>query len=162
MISAAPLRGKSAAISIFPLATPIWGWALFFSWFSGCFAPFPHRHRPPVARLADEFRRTLLHELDYREEAQNLKTLGANRRTLATILFSEYALLGSLAGIIATTFAMTLSFIVSRYLMEIEWHFDARLVIVGVVTTTILVTLVGVTGNFGVLFKKPLATLSSQ
>jgi len=88
-----------------------------------------------------------------------LKTLGANRRTLATILFSEYALLGLLAGIIATTFAVTLSFVVSRFLMEIEWQFDAVLVVSGVLITTLLVTVIGVTASFGVLFKKPLATL---
>jgi putative ABC transport system permease protein len=91
-----------------------------------------------------------------------LKTLGANRRTLTTILFSEYVLLGLLAGIIATGFAVSLSFVVSRYLMEIEWQFDAPLVIEGIAITALLVTIVGVAASFGVLFKKPLATLRSQ
>ena len=91
-----------------------------------------------------------------------LKTLGANRRTLATILFSEYGILGVLAGIIATGFAVTLSFTVSRYLMDIEWEFDPVLTIAGVLATALLVTIVGVAASFDVLFRKPLATLRSQ
>jgi putative ABC transport system permease protein len=91
-----------------------------------------------------------------------LKTLGANRRMLATILFSEYSLLGLLSGIIATGFAVALSFVVSRYLMHIEWQFDPLLVMVGIATTTFLVTIVGVVTGFDVLFRKPLATLRSQ
>ena len=91
-----------------------------------------------------------------------LKTLGANRRTLATILFAEYSLLGLLSGIIATTFAVSLSYVVSRYLMEIDWQFDAITAFVGVLVTTVLVTIVGVAASFDVLFRKPLATLRSQ
>src|SRR5207253_4968265 len=47
-----------------------------------------------------------------------LKTLGANRLTLATILFAEYGLLGVVAGLIATTFAISLSFVVHSYHMK--------------------------------------------
>ncbi len=91
-----------------------------------------------------------------------LKTLGANRRKLATILFAEYGLLGLLAGLIATSFAITLSFIVTTYLMNIEWQFDALLAVAGVGVTTMLVTFVGVAASFDVLFRKPLATLRPQ
>lgn len=91
-----------------------------------------------------------------------LKTLGANRRTLAAILFAEYGLLGTLAGIIATAFAVGLSYVVCVYLMDIEWAFDPLLVTGGVVITAVLVTLVGVAASFDVLFRKPLATLRSQ
>ncbi|MBK8466352.1 MAG: ABC transporter permease [Chloracidobacterium sp.] len=91
-----------------------------------------------------------------------LKTLGANRRTLTTILFAEYGILGLLAGIIATTFAVSLSYVVSRFLMEVEWQFDPMLAVGGVVITTLLVTIVGAAASFDVLFKKPLATLRSQ
>ncbi|MFN0278901.1 MAG: ABC transporter permease [Pyrinomonadaceae bacterium] len=91
-----------------------------------------------------------------------LKTLGATRRTLATILFAEYGLLGLLSGIIAATFAVSLSYVVSRYLMDIEWQFEASTALAGVLITTILVTIVGVAASFDVLFRKPLATLRSQ
>lgn len=91
-----------------------------------------------------------------------LKTLGANRRTLTTILFAEYALLGLMAGVIATSFAVSLSYVVSRYLMDIGWQFDAALIVGGVLITAALVTAVGVAASFDVLFKKPLATLRTQ
>ena len=91
-----------------------------------------------------------------------LKTLGANRRTLATILFAEYGLLGLLAGVIATSFAVSLSYVVTRYLMDIDWEFDPVLTAAGVLITALLVTIVGVAASFDVLFRKPLATLRSQ
>ncbi len=91
-----------------------------------------------------------------------LKTLGANRRILATILFAEYGLLGLLAGIIGSSFAVALSYAVSRYVMDIKWEFDAATTFVGVLATTLVVTFVGVASSFDVLFRKPLATLRSQ
>lgn len=91
-----------------------------------------------------------------------LKTLGASRRRLATILFAEYGLLGLIAGLIATGFAVVLSYVVATYLMEIEWQFDLALVLAGIGVTTVLVMLVGTAASFDVLFRKPLATLRSQ
>lgn len=91
-----------------------------------------------------------------------LKTLGARRGTLATILVAEYGLLGLLSGFVATTFAVTLSYVVCRYLMDIEWRFDPAITTCGVVLTTLLVMLVGSLASFDVLFRKPLSTLRSQ
>lgn len=91
-----------------------------------------------------------------------LKTLGANRRTLATILLTEYSLLGLIAGLIATSFAVTLSYLVCRYLMNIDWELNWMIAVLGVVVTTGLVTVVGAAASFDVLFRKPLSTLRSQ
>jgi putative ABC transport system permease protein len=95
-------------------------------------------------------------------ESAILKTLGADRPTLIGILFAEYILLGSLAGLIGAGFATALSFVISRYLMDIEWVFQPVVVGLGVVITALIVTAVGVLGSFDVLFRKPLATLRSQ
>ncbi len=91
-----------------------------------------------------------------------LKTLGAKRGTLAFILIAEYGLLGLLAGIIGTGFAVAMSFGVSRYVMDIKWEFDPLVTALGVIVTTLLVMLVGVAASFDVLFRKPLMTLRSQ
>ena len=91
-----------------------------------------------------------------------LKTLGAKRLTLATILFAEYGLLGLLAGIIGAVFGTALSFAVAKYIFNIEWEFDWVLTILGVLITAALVTTVGAIASFDVLFRKPLATLRSQ
>lgn len=91
-----------------------------------------------------------------------LKTLGARRRMLATILIAEYGLLGLLAGVIATGFGISLSYVVSKYLMRIDWQFDPVTAGLGVFVTAGLVTVVGVAASFDVLFRKPLGTLRSQ
>jgi putative ABC transport system permease protein len=95
-------------------------------------------------------------------ESAILKTLGADRRTLAGILIAEYVLLGTLAGTIGAGFALALSYAVSRYVMNIEWIFQPMILVVGIILTTLIVTAVGVAGSFDVLFRKPLVTLRSQ
>ena len=91
-----------------------------------------------------------------------LKTLGANRRILASILFAEYGLLGLLAGLIGSGFAVALAFTVSRYVMNIKWEFDPLSAGLGVLVTAAVVMFVGVAASFDVLFRKPLVTLRSQ
>jgi putative ABC transport system permease protein len=91
-----------------------------------------------------------------------LKTLGANRRMLATILIAEYGLLGLLAGLIGSGFAVALAFTVSRYVMNIKWEFDPLSASLGVLATASVVMLVGVASSFDVLFRRPLVTLRSQ
>ncbi len=91
-----------------------------------------------------------------------LKTLGARRLTMASILLTEYGLLGILAGIIGSGFAVLLSWAVSRFSLGIEWVFDPVLAVSGVLITALLVMLVGGIASFDVLFRKPLATLRSQ
>jgi putative ABC transport system permease protein len=91
-----------------------------------------------------------------------LKTLGARRMTLAAILFSEYGVLGVLAGAIGAGFAIALSFVASRYLLDIEWSFQPLLFLVGILVTAAIVVIVGAAASFDVLFKKPLSTLRGQ
>ena len=91
-----------------------------------------------------------------------LKTLGAKRPVLATILFAEYGILGILAGIIGAGFAALLSYTVSKYILNIDWQFDFVLLLIGVFVTAILVMIVGALASFDVLFRKPLNTLRSQ
>lgn len=91
-----------------------------------------------------------------------LKTLGAKRRTLGIILLTEYGLLGLLAGLIATGFALSLSYAVTKYLMNIDWEFNVWLTVGGIFVTMLIVTFVGAAASFDVLFRKPLATLRSQ
>ena len=91
-----------------------------------------------------------------------MKTLGARRLTLATILFSEYGILGFLAGTVGAVFAVALSYVASRYLLDIEWTLQSWLFISGIAITAAIVMLVGAAASFDVLFKKPLSTLRSQ
>jgi putative ABC transport system permease protein len=91
-----------------------------------------------------------------------LKTLGAGRGKLFTILVIEYVILGLLAGLIGAVFAMALSYSVTKYVLEFNWEFDAMLVIAGILITALFVTVIGTVASFDVLFKKPLGILRSQ
>ncbi len=91
-----------------------------------------------------------------------LKTLGAKRLTLAAILFAEYGILGVLAGMIGAAFAVGLSFAVAKYILDVGWEFDLKLMLIGVLATALLVMIVGALASFDVLFRKPLATLRGQ
>ncbi|MGE0246438.1 MAG: ABC transporter permease [Pyrinomonadaceae bacterium] len=91
-----------------------------------------------------------------------LKTLGAKRPSLAMVLFAEYGLLGSLAGIIGAGFASVLSWAVSKYVLEIDWTFEPMIFVFGIAATALIVILVGCASSFDVLFRKPLSTLRSQ
>ncbi len=91
-----------------------------------------------------------------------LKTLGAKRSTLIAILVAEYGILGLMAGLIGSVFAIAMSYSVSVYVLDIEWTPNTLLMALGVLVTSMLVTVIGTAASFDVLFRKPLGTLRSQ
>jgi putative ABC transport system permease protein len=95
-------------------------------------------------------------------EAAVFKTLGANTRTIATMLLFEYGVLGLLAGIVGSLGAVALTWGVSRYALEIPWRLFAGEYLAGVVLTTVLVAAIGVLASLDVLRHKPLATLRAE
>lgn len=95
-------------------------------------------------------------------EAAVLKTLGAERRMLLTIMLAEYGLLGLVAGLVGAAAANGLSYAVSRYVFEIDWSFAPLLNLIGVAATVLLVGAVGALSSFDVLTKKPLSILRAQ
>jgi len=95
-------------------------------------------------------------------EAAVFKTLGANTRAIARMLFFEYGVLGSLAGVIGSLGAVVLTWAVSRYALEIPWRIFITEHVAGVVLTAILVAAIGVFSSLDVLRNKPLATLRAE
>lgn len=95
-------------------------------------------------------------------EAAVLKTLGAERRVLLTIMLAEYGLLGLVAGLVGAAAANGLSYTVSRYVFEIDWSFAPILNAAGVAVTVLLVGAVGALSSLDVLTKKPLSILRAQ
>ncbi|MEZ5308445.1 MAG: FtsX-like permease family protein [Pyrinomonadaceae bacterium] len=91
-----------------------------------------------------------------------LKTLGARRMQLSTILVAEYGILGLLAGLIGSSFAFLLSWAVSIFVLDIEWSADPVLLVMGILGTALLVAGFGTLASFDVLFRKPLGTLRQQ
>jgi putative ABC transport system permease protein len=95
-------------------------------------------------------------------EAAVLKTLGAKRRVLLTIMLAEYGLLGLVAGLVGAAAANGLSYAVARYVFDVQWGFSAALNAVGVAATVLLVGAVGALSSLDVLTRKPLSILRSQ
>jgi putative ABC transport system permease protein len=95
-------------------------------------------------------------------EAAVLKTLGAERRVLLTIMLAEYGLLGLVAGLVGAAAANGLSYAVSRYVFDIDWSFAPLLNVAGVSLTILLVAAVGALSSLDVLTKKPLSILRAQ
>src|ERR1041384_1303103 len=95
-------------------------------------------------------------------EVALLKTLGAKRKTLLRILIAEYGLIGTVAGLIGSSAAVGLSYVISRWVFQIPWSFTAAVNVIGVFATIILVITVGILATADVLSRKPLATLRAQ
>jgi putative ABC transport system permease protein len=95
-------------------------------------------------------------------EAAVLKTLGARRRVLLSIMLAEYGLLGLVAGLVGAAAANGLSYAVARYVFEIDWTFAPALNALGVAATVLLVSAVGALSSLDVLTKKPLSILRAQ
>ena len=95
-------------------------------------------------------------------EAAIFKTLGATRRTIASVLLLEYGVLGALAGTIGSVGAIGLTWGISRFALEIPWRPLPLVTASGIIISAILVAVVGVVASWEVLQRKPLATLRAE
>ena len=95
-------------------------------------------------------------------EAAILRTLGAGTGLLTATLALEYCALGLLAGIIGAIGALSLSWGVTRHVLDIPWRPAPGLLSAGAVLTMVLVGVVGILASADVLRKKPLATLRAE
>jgi putative ABC transport system permease protein len=95
-------------------------------------------------------------------EAAILKTLGAKKKLIVYTLLVEYGVLGLLAGVIGSAAAVVLTWAISKYGLEITWHFVPSVNFIGVVVTLMLVTVIGVASSWDVMIKKPLGILRSE
>jgi putative ABC transport system permease protein len=95
-------------------------------------------------------------------EAAIFKTLGATRRMIGSVLLIEYGVLGALSGTIGSVGAIALTWGISRFALDIPWSPLPLISLAGIVTSAILVAIVGVTASWEVLQRKPLATLRAE
>jgi putative ABC transport system permease protein len=95
-------------------------------------------------------------------ESAILKTLGASRRLITTMLLLEYGVLGAVAGTVGALGAIALSWAVARFALELPWQATPYLTLAGIVGTAAFVATVGVAASLDVLRHKPLATLRAE
>jgi putative ABC transport system permease protein len=95
-------------------------------------------------------------------ESAILKTLGASRRLITTMLLLEYGVLGAVAGTVGALGSIALSWAVARFALELPWQATPFLTLAGIVGTAAFVATVGVVASLDVLRHKPLATLRAE
>jgi putative ABC transport system permease protein len=91
-------------------------------------------------------------------DAAIYRTLGASTRLVATMVAAEYAILGTLAGVLGSLGALGLSWTLATYLFDIEWQPATALLTGGVAAAAVLVCAVG-WRRVWMHVSKPLATL---
>jgi len=95
-------------------------------------------------------------------EAAILKTLGATRSVIATMLLLEYAVLGALAGLLGASGAAGLTWALSRFAFDMSYRSPTALLVFGVAACAVTVSAVGVLSSWDVLQRRPLSTLRGR
>ena len=91
-----------------------------------------------------------------------MKTLGAKRRTLTTMMLAEYGLMGLVAGIIGSMAGLGLSFVITRQVLHIPWTFSPEVGSIGTLVTAAAVMVIGAAASYDALNHKPLAILRGE
>ena len=93
------------------------------------------------------------------KESAILKTLGAKRSTVASILSYEYVALGAIAALIGVALSLGFSWAVMEYVVEAKWHFRSIPMAWTLLIATALTLLTGILSSLDVLTSKPVKTL---
>jgi putative ABC transport system permease protein len=93
------------------------------------------------------------------KESAILKTLGAKRSVVASILGYEYAMLGVIAATIGVLLSTGLSWAVMEYIVKSDWHLRVGPLGWALLTAIILTTVTGIVSSLDVLRNKPIHTL---
>jgi putative ABC transport system permease protein len=88
-----------------------------------------------------------------------LRALGATRRQLAQAQWIEFALVGSLAGVLAASGAAAMGWALATYQFKFPWAFDPTVWAVGLLVGTLCAIVGGTLGLRNVLRQPPLQTL---
>ena len=96
-------------------------------------------------------------------EAAVFKTIGAKRRVLIVITLVEYAVLGTLAGIIGAAASIGVTYVLSHFgRRPLPWSWQPEITVVGAIATALVVTIVGVISTWDVVARKPLGILKEE
>ena len=92
-------------------------------------------------------------------EAVLLRTLGATRRVVRRVLFTEYAALGTLAGLTGTLLGLLAGWSLTRFFFELPFHLPAAPLAIVALAVALLAVAIGAAGNRRILDRPPLETL---
>jgi putative ABC transport system permease protein len=94
-----------------------------------------------------------------RYESAMLRTLGASRRVVLQGVAAEFATLGLLSGTLAAMGASAAGYFLAKQLFDLDYAFDPKVWIVGLVSGTLLVGISGTLATRSVINHPPIATL---
>jgi len=92
-------------------------------------------------------------------ESAVLKILGAQRKTVASILGFEYATLGVIAGLVGILLAQGFSWVVMKYMIKSAWHLQPGVLIWAYCFGVLLTVATGILSSLDVINNKPLKTI---
>jgi len=88
-----------------------------------------------------------------------LRTLGTGRRALLTSLAVEFTAAGLLSGLLASLFAEITGWLLAERLFGLEFSFNPRLWLIGVLGSGLFIGLAGTLATYPLLIRPPLKTL---
>ncbi|MGH7555027.1 MAG: FtsX-like permease family protein, partial [Longimicrobiales bacterium] len=92
-------------------------------------------------------------------ESVLLRTLGATRRQIRQILFTEYLTLGALAGLAGTVLATAAAWALMRFFFEIEFHLPIGILLATSLGAAALAVAIGFANSGDALRRTPIAVL---
>ena len=95
-------------------------------------------------------------------ESVILKALGATRSVIVRAFAAEYALLGTLAGLLGCALASALSWAVLETVFDLSWSLQPTVLATGFTATITLTMLVGFLSTYRLLGQPPLAVLRHE
>ncbi len=95
-------------------------------------------------------------------ESVILKAVGATRGLLTRTFAVEYAVVGTMAGLIGLLLANVCSWGILRYLFDLDWSFHPRFLFISLGVTVLLTMLTGFASTFRLLGKQPLPILRQE
>ena len=95
-------------------------------------------------------------------ESVILKALGATRSVIVRSFAAEYALLGTLGGILGCALASVLSWAVLETVFDLPWSLQPTVLAAGFVITITLTMLVGLLSTYRLLGQPPLTVLRHE
>jgi putative ABC transport system permease protein len=94
-----------------------------------------------------------------RYESAMLRTLGASRGTVLQSVLAEFAVLGTLSGVLAAAGASIAAYFMETRVLQVPYTFDPRVWIIGLVGGALLVSFSGWLATRSVVNQAPLKTL---
>ena len=95
-------------------------------------------------------------------ESAILKAIGGTRRVVVVSFALEFALIGSLAGLIGVGLASVLSWAILHFFLDLAWTIQPLVLGWGVLATVGLAVAVGLLSTFRILGEPPLAVLRQE